>query len=46
MGDSAEVKQNYLFDEIIEKGYDAEAFMNFMAEAKEGKIDFLLQREG
>jgi len=29
-------KQNYLCDEVLDKGYDPEDFMNFMAEAKEG----------
>jgi len=36
MAGTTEKKQNYLFDEIVQQGYDAEAFMNFMAESKEG----------
>lgn len=36
MSSTTERKQNFLYDEIIDQGYDAEIFMNFMAEAKEG----------
>ncbi|EAS01365.2 PX-SNX-like domain protein (macronuclear) [Tetrahymena thermophila SB210] len=35
MSTSTERKQNYLYDEIIGQGFDAEVFMNYMAEAKE-----------
>lgn len=32
MSSTAEKKQNYLIDEIIEQGYDPEAFMNYMSD--------------